>query len=182
MSKNTIKINEIGETPKGQYALGAVKGRALARTLYQKKYQRPSERDKQGEKMNKAYFKAWNHRNDSNPKQKEEMVKSYRNGYDYGFEKGVKENYNKDMRINTIKLSENDLHNLIKETIKKCLNESIDYKAESFNILSELKECLGADQLCDRLASRLAGQIDYRGLYETLKEIYELECNYSDDM
>lgn len=86
------------------------------------------------------------------------------------------------MSKNTIKISEKELHKIIKESVKEYLKESVDYKAESFNILSELKDCLGADQLCDRLANRLAGQIDYRGLYETLKEIYEIECNYTDNM
>ena len=86
------------------------------------------------------------------------------------------------MGKNTIKISEKELNKVIKESVKKYLKESIDYKSESFNLLSELKECLGPDQLCDRLANRLAGQIDYRGLYETLQEIYQMECNNSDDL
>lgn len=86
------------------------------------------------------------------------------------------------MSKNTIKITETELQNLIKESLKSYLKESIDYKSESLNMLNELKECLGADQLCDRLASRLAGQIDYRGLYETLQEIYQMECNNSDDL
>lgn len=77
-----------------------------------------------------------------------------------------------------MKISEKKLQNIIKESVDRFLKESVDYKSESFNLLDELKDCLGADQLCDRLANRLAGQIDYRGLYETLKEIYEIECNY----
>ena len=58
--KETINeiLKEIGETPKGQYALGAVRGRSLGRTMYQRKHQNPSERNKQGEMMDKAYFKA----------------------------------------------------------------------------------------------------------------------------
>ena len=82
-------LKEIGETPKGQYALGAVKGRALGRTLYQPEYQRPSKRNKQGEIMDKAYFKAYNHRNE-NPEEMENMVGEYRKGYDYGMEKAMK--------------------------------------------------------------------------------------------
>lgn len=80
------------------------------------------------------------------------------------------------MHKNTIKLTETELNKIIKESVKNILKEGIDYKTESFNLLEEIKECLGADNLCDRLASRLAGQIDYRGLYQALLEIYDTEC------
>lgn len=92
--KESVKsvLNEIGDTPKGQYALGAVKGRALGRTIYQSKYQKPSERNKQGEKVEDASEKAWRHRNDvQEPKQLEKMVDKYRKGFDYGVKKGMKE-------------------------------------------------------------------------------------------
>jgi hypothetical protein len=79
-------------------------------------------------------------------------------------------------------LTETELKNLIKESVKTIIKEGVDYKTESFDMLENLKNCLGADQLCDRLANRLAGQIDYRGLYETLQEIYQMECNNSDDL
>lgn len=86
----TTVLNEIGGTPEGQFALGAVRGRALGRTLYNPKYQKPSKRDEQGEKMDKAYFKALHHRNDvEDPKELEGMVKAYRNGFDYGIEKSM---------------------------------------------------------------------------------------------
>lgn len=86
------------------------------------------------------------------------------------------------MSKNTIMLTETELKNLIKESVKTIIKEGVDYKTESFDMLENLKNCLGADQLCDRLANRLAGQIDYRGLYETLQEIYQMECNNSDDL
>jgi hypothetical protein len=86
----TTLLNEIGKTPEGQYALGAVRGRALGRTLYDPEHQKPTKRDKQGEIMDKAFFKALYHRNDiEDPKELEDMVKAYRNGFDYGIEKSM---------------------------------------------------------------------------------------------
>ena len=120
---NKKMLNEIGETPKGQYALGAVRGRALGRTLYQSKYQKPSERDKQGEKMDKAFFKAYNHRNNvDDPNQLEDMVKSYRKGFDYGVEKGMRENIDASNK-QIVRLTEGDLREIVVETVNNILSE-----------------------------------------------------------
>lgn len=123
IQNNMVKesINEIGDTSKGQRALGAVRGRALSRTLYQPKYQRPSERNKQGDKSEKAFMKGWSNRNNvKNPKELEDMVTSYRQGYDYGFKKGIKEN----MKKQIIRLSESDLHRIIKESVNNILKNN----------------------------------------------------------
>ena len=123
---NMVKesINEIGNTSKGQHALGAVRGRALSRTVYQPKYQKTTERNKQGEKAENAFMKGWNHRNDvKDPKELDDMVKSYRQGYDYGFKKGIKEN-NIMAKKQVIRLTEGDLHRIIKETVNNILKNN----------------------------------------------------------
>lgn len=80
------------------------------------------------------------------------------------------------MQENILKLSENELKQFIAESIKQVLKENTEQNA-SFDLADEIMHCLGSDALCSRLMARLAGQISWRGVYETLKEIYETECS-----
>ena len=80
------------------------------------------------------------------------------------------------MQENILKLSENELKQFIAESIKQVLKENTEQSA-SFDLADEIMHCLGSDALCSRLMARLAGQISWRGVYETLKEIYETECS-----
>ena len=83
---------------------------------------------------------------------------------------------NKKMEKQLIRLTESDLKRIIEQSVKSILKEGLDYRMEALNLLAQLKEEMGADQLCDRLASRLVGAIDHRGLYETLMDIKNIDC------
>ena len=81
------------------------------------------------------------------------------------------------MSKKVIRITEGDLNKIINESVKKILNEeSLGFDDRVLDLLKRGKECLGADQLCDRLASRLAGQIGQQGLFETLKDIISIDC------
>lgn len=81
-----------------------------------------------------------------------------------------------------IRLTESDLNKIIKESVKNILRENkYDFENQTWELVEQVKECLGSDKLCNLLISRLAGQIDWKGAYLTLKEIYEIECNNNID-
>lgn len=88
--KESVKkaLNEIGDTPKGNFALNAVKGRAAARPRYHNdKYGSLKDKEKQNNIVNQADDKAWDNYQ-KNPKL------GYHNeaGYNYGYQKGMNEN------------------------------------------------------------------------------------------
>lgn len=85
-------------------------------------------------------------------------------------------NLDNNMQENILKLSENELKQFVAESIKQVLKENTEQSA-SFDLADEIMHCIGSDALCSRLMARLAGQISWRGVYETLKEIYETECS-----
>ena len=80
------------------------------------------------------------------------------------------------LKTSNLYLNENELKQFIAESIKQVLKENTEQSA-SFDLADEIMHCLGSDALCSRLMARLAGQISWRGVYETLKEIYETECS-----
>lgn len=80
-----------------------------------------------------------------------------------------------------IRLSESDLHKMIKESVRQVLREDEDYEGKCWDLMGELMERIGSDSLCSLLMNRLAGQIDYRGVYETLQDIYAIELNGIED-
>lgn len=85
-------LNEIGDTPQGQFALNAVKGRAAARPRYQNgKYGGMKAKAKQDAIVNHAGDAAYNARKASDPNYKNRDMDSYANaGYNYGYVKGMK--------------------------------------------------------------------------------------------
>ena len=90
--KNILK--EIGDTPKGQFALGAVRGRASARPMYQNdKYNGVYSRAKQEQIVRQAADKSWDViSKDLDINKRKEMTDSEGRGYYYGFKKGMNEN------------------------------------------------------------------------------------------
>ena len=93
--KESVKniLNEIGDTPKGQFALGAVRGRALARPMYQNdKYNGVYSRAKQHQIAGQAADKSWENSKDLDINKRKEMTDSEGRGYYYGFKKGMNEN------------------------------------------------------------------------------------------
>ena len=83
---------------------------------------------------------------------------------------------------NTIKLTESELKNIIKESVNKILKEGIDSDKDiMFSLLEILKVELGASELCDRLVDRLAGCIGYTGAAKALQEIKDIECPSLED-
>lgn len=90
--KESVKniLNEIGDTPKGQFALGAVRGRASARPMYQNdKYNGVYSRAKQHQIAGQAVDKSWENSKDLDINKRKEMTDSEERGYYYGFEKGM---------------------------------------------------------------------------------------------
>lgn len=90
--KESVKniLNEIGDTPKGQFALGAVRGRAYARPQYQNnKYGGLYTRSQQHNIANNAADTSWEKRKDLDINKSREMKNAEESGYCYGFEKGM---------------------------------------------------------------------------------------------
>lgn len=72
-----------------------------------------------------------------------------------------------------IRISESELKRLIAESVKICLKESSN---DVWDLAEKIKECIGADELCNRLIARLDDS------YNTLLDIYNVECsNYVDN-
>ena len=83
-------LNEIGDTPKGQFALGAVRGRASARPRYQNnKYGGLYAKNQQDNIANNAADASWEKRKDLDKNKSREMNNAEQRGYYYGFEKGM---------------------------------------------------------------------------------------------
>lgn len=90
-------LKEIGDTEKGQFALGAVRGRATARPQYHNdKYGSLSQRSKCLQTQSDAMDKSWENIKDVQDNIKShQMNSSEKMGYLYGFTKGVNESFNK---------------------------------------------------------------------------------------
>lgn len=90
-------------------------------------------------------------------------------------------NENKDLKINTnmkenvVKLTESELKKIVTESVRQIIKENSE-QGPSIDLANEVMECIGAENLCYRLMARLAGQISWRGVYQTLQEIYDIEC------
>lgn len=83
-------LSEIGDTPRGQYALGAVKGRAAARGRYQNsKFGGAKQQAKLNQTINNAADAAYNQRKNMDNNKYREMDNAEQRGYYYGFEKGM---------------------------------------------------------------------------------------------
>ena len=66
------------------------------------------------------------------------------------------------------------------ETVKRVLKEN-NMQSSVFDLAEEIQNCIGPENLCSRLISRLAGQIGWEGAYKTLQDIYEMECGGFND-
>ena len=75
-----------------------------------------------------------------------------------------------------IKLNESELRNIISESVKRVLKESLSNNNEVWDLLEKVKECLGADEVCNRLVGR-----DPYAAYKVLKDIYSIECGNTID-
>lgn len=83
-------LNEIGDTIKGQFALGAVRGRASARPRYQNsKYNGVYTKSKQDKIVGNAADASWEKRKDLDINKYREMKNAEDSGYYYGFKKGM---------------------------------------------------------------------------------------------
>lgn len=83
-------IKEIGDTPRGQFALGALKGRAAARAKYQNsKYGGMHQQAKLNQTMNNAADAAYQQRQGLDNSKYREMDNAEQRGYYYGFDKGM---------------------------------------------------------------------------------------------
>jgi hypothetical protein len=83
-------IKEIGDTPRGQFALGALKGRAAARARYQNnKYGGMHQQAKLNQTMNNAADAAYQQRQGLDISKYREMDNAEQRGYYYGFDKGM---------------------------------------------------------------------------------------------
>lgn len=83
-------LSEIGDTPRGQYALGAVKGRAAARAKYQNsKFGGANQQAKLNQTINNASDTAYQQRKGMDNGQYREMDNAEQRGYYHGFDKGM---------------------------------------------------------------------------------------------
>ena len=84
-------LKEIGDTPQGQFAINAVRGRAAARPRYQnKQYGGMQAKAQQDAIVNQAGDAAYNARKEADPQYQNRDMDTYANaGYNYGFQKGM---------------------------------------------------------------------------------------------
>ena len=74
-----------------------------------------------------------------------------------------------------IRLTEADLHKMIKESVNNVLNESFSQGYDNvWNMLDELKQCMSESDILARLISRL----DPKKVETILQEVMETECNF----
>ena len=74
-----------------------------------------------------------------------------------------------------IRLTEADLHKMIKESVNNVLNESFSQGYDNvWNMLDELKQCMSESDILARLISRL----DPKTVETILQEVMETECNF----
>lgn len=74
-----------------------------------------------------------------------------------------------------IKLTEADLHKMIKQSVNNVLNESFSQGYDNvWNMLDELKQCMSESDILARLISRL----DPKTVETILQEVMETECNF----
>ena len=74
-----------------------------------------------------------------------------------------------------IKLTEADLHRMIKESVNNVLNESFSQGYDNvWSMLDELKQCMSESDILARLVSRL----DPKTVETILQEVMETECNF----
>lgn len=116
-------VNEIGDTPRGQHALGAVRGRARARFNHPNpEYNSDAQRYKLNDTMNNASDAAMKYQKDDKP----EMERANRKGFEYGFDKGLRES-----------------------------DERLGWSNDTWFIFADLKETLGCERLCHEIAGKL---------------------------
>jgi hypothetical protein len=113
-------INEIGDTPKGQEMLGRTAERAYQRA------QRTSGADKK--RYMRTYDDAYKTGGKSSNKHLGGSREHFDNGRDYEYEKWADEHNgnvaeSKTMNKKLIRLTESDLHKIVKESVNKIINE-----------------------------------------------------------
>jgi hypothetical protein len=117
-------INEIGDTPKGQYALGAVSGRATANLhniygdIKNDGYDYTDDMGAQANKYLKTSCDALGKAMDGCKDNDSEMRQEYQRGYGDTFNKYS--TYDDDYNV----IFENNLNRIVKESVNRILNES----------------------------------------------------------
>ena len=112
--KSRKAINEIGDTPKGNFALNAVRGRAVARPRYHNdKYGSLNDRAKQARIAGDASDKAWD-----NYTKNHNLGFHNEAGYNYGYSKGMEEGCNEESFQN----NQNYTHFAVSKKSGKILN------------------------------------------------------------
>ncbi|MBR4313888.1 MAG: hypothetical protein IKP66_03155 [Lachnospiraceae bacterium] len=163
-SKNINRINEIGDTPKGQEILGRTAERAYQRA------NRTSGADKN--RYMKTYNDAYRTSGKSANKHLGGSREHFDNGRDYEYEKWADEHNgnvteSKTMNRKLIRLTESDIHNIVRESVNRTLEEISEGSA-----FSHSNDEWGKDYFVN--AKALA-----RGIYDILKAM-EDEGNSND--
>ncbi len=130
--ENSVKkyINEIGDTPKGNFALNAVRGRAVARPRYHNgKYGSVNDRAKQAKIASDASDKAWD-----NYTKNHNLGFHNEAGYNYGYSKGMEEGCNEESFQN----NQNYSHFAVNKATNKIVN-GWDYSDYDPNELRQFK-------------------------------------------
>ena len=108
-----MNIKEIGDTPKGHYAMGAVYGKKYASNFINDTLD-----DKIQDKLNHYHNKSLNKRCDLYPQCGEKKFKEMGDEFSKGMEYGTRKAF---------KMTESELHELIKESINYILSENDEY-------------------------------------------------------
>jgi hypothetical protein len=130
--ENSVKkyINEIGDTPKGNFALNAVRGRAAARPRYHNdKYGSVNNKAKQARIASDASDKAWD-----NYTKNHNLGFHNEAGYNYGYSKGMEEGCNEESFQN----NQNYSHFAVNKATNKIVN-GWDYSDYDPNELRQFK-------------------------------------------
>ena len=114
-------INEIGDTPRGQRALGAVAARSIHRMHNALDDDQPEEAAYWDNVANDA---ARIGHNNVNPDWDEE-TEYFDDGVDYWYD-NLRQYESKNVKKDLIRLTEGDLHNIVKESVNRIVKEGFD--------------------------------------------------------
>ena len=98
--------------------------------------------------------------------------KSSDNPMDIEIKEYLFKNENKNMKKKLIKLTEGDIHNVIKECVNRVINEVAYTEMGVWDALDRLRECLDDSTIIARIISRLGPDASVR----ILKDIIAVEC------
>ena len=145
-------INEIGDTPRGQYALGQAAGRRFKRWDKSRNSNRPADMDSlhTSDELEKHAI--------ANKSKQEHGNKYTTDDFNAGFQD---------------KFYESKLENIVRESLRKTINEG-HWNSEFYDKWEQVRELVGDDTMLQELYNYLSGDEIEDFIYDHMGRNYEL--------